>query len=198
MRLVFLRNIRSTIIISISIPVSILLTFLVLILLGHSLNLISFVGLGLGIGMLVDASIVVLESIYKKKEQGLRNLEAVVQGTKEVINAIVASSITAIVVFLPLGILDNQVGEIAFIPAIVVIISLLVSGLVAFTVIPALSENLLKEHKKKKNKKEIGKIYGKIVAWIVKKKRRSFGVVSFFVIFGGSFFSYKSTDFCYA
>lgn len=187
--LIFLRSVRSTIIISISIPVSILLTFLVLNLLGYSLNLISLVGLGLGIGMLVDASIVVLESIYKKKEQGLQNLEAVIQGTKEVLNAVVASIITTIVVFLPLGILDNQVGEIAFILAIVVSVSLLASMLVSFTVIPALSENLLKVRKKKKNRKGIGDIYGSIVAWIVERKRRSLGVVSLFlVIFIGSLF----------
>src|SRR5699024_6527429 len=75
--LLFLRNIRALFIIGLSIPASILLTILAMVLLDFSFNLASLIGLGLGIGMMVDASIVVLESIYKKKEQGLQNIEAV-------------------------------------------------------------------------------------------------------------------------
>src|SRR5690606_37688351 len=82
--LLFLRNIRATFIIGLSIPASVLLTILTMTLLDYSFNLLSLIGLGLGIGMMVDASIVVLESIFKKKEQGYSNMEAVITGTNEV------------------------------------------------------------------------------------------------------------------
>ncbi|MDY0409648.1 efflux RND transporter permease subunit [Paracerasibacillus soli] len=109
--LLFLRNIRATMIIGLSIPASILLTMLMMNLFGYSLNLASLIGLGLGIGMLVDASIVVLESIYKKKRQGIPNKTAVISGTKEVFTAVISSMLTTIVVFLPIGILDDDVGK---------------------------------------------------------------------------------------
>src|SRR5699024_577638 len=95
--LLFLRNIRATIIISVSIPTSILLTIIGVGLLDYSLNLLTLIGLGLGIGMMVDSSIVMLEAIHHKKEQGLRSMEAVLTGTKEVASAIIASVLTTIV-----------------------------------------------------------------------------------------------------
>src|SRR5690625_3892465 len=103
MLLLFLRNIRATVIISVSIPTSILLTVLAMHVLDYSMNLLTLIGLGLGIGMMVDSSIVILEAIYRKKEQGLSSVAAVIDGTKEVAIAIIAYALTTSVVFLTNG-----------------------------------------------------------------------------------------------
>src|SRR5699024_5351680 len=86
--LLFIRNIRAIVIIELSIPTSVLITVIAIWLLDYSLNMLTLIGLGLGIGMMVDSSIVILESIYSKKEKGLSNLQAVLDGTKEVAGAI--------------------------------------------------------------------------------------------------------------
>src|SRR5690606_21610829 len=99
----FLRNVRATLIIAVSIPTSVLLTFLTVYMLGYSLHMLTLIGLGLGVGMMVDSSIVILESIYRQRELGLAKLEAVLAGTKEVAGAVLASMLTTIVVFLPIG-----------------------------------------------------------------------------------------------
>lgn len=181
--LLFLRNIRATIIIGLSIPASILLTILTMTVFDYSFNLMSLIGLGLGIGMMVDASIVVLESIYKKKEQGFSNVQAVITGTKEVATAVLASMLTTIVVFVPISILDDEIGKIIIVLSMLVVITLVSSVLVAFTLIPTLSENFLKV-KSKKQKLNLGLIdrYGSIVSWLTKKKRRRYGIIGLFII----------------
>ncbi|WP_268876447.1 efflux RND transporter permease subunit [Litchfieldia alkalitelluris] len=187
--LLFLRNIRATIIVGISIPTSVLLTFAMMWAFDYSFNILTLVGLGLGIGMMVDSSIVILESIYRKKEQGLNNLQAVVEGTKEVATAVIASMLTTIVVFLPIGLLGGEMGQFMIILSMVVAITLVSSVIVAFTVIPSLAESFLKVTKKKTVKKEgrLLTVYSNVVRWIVTKKRYSFAVIAlFFIIFAGS------------
>ncbi|HLS65676.1 MAG TPA: efflux RND transporter permease subunit [Pseudogracilibacillus sp.] len=187
--LLFLRNIRATFIISLSIPASILLTIITMTLLDYSFNLLSLIGLGLGIGMLVDAAIVVLESIFKKKELGYANKRAVIDGTKEVIGAVIASMLTTIVVFIPFVLLDEEVGKIVIILTVVISVTLISSVLVAFTLIPVLAENFLKVKKRKRGKLQLIERYGSIVSWITAKKRNRIGILSLFiVIFVGSFF----------
>ncbi|GAA0290903.1 HAE1 family hydrophobic/amphiphilic exporter-1 [Gracilibacillus halotolerans] len=185
---IFLRNLRATLIIAISIPTSILLTFLTIWLLDYSFNILSLISLGLGIGMMVDASIVILESIYKKKEEGLEALEAVVQGTKEVASAVIASMLTTIVVFVPIGLMDGENGQFMVIISVIIAITLISSVIVSFTLIPALSEKFLKQRKKKKESRII-QHYGNFIGTIVKKKRYSFGIlVIFLLMFIGSLF----------
>ncbi|MGD6801226.1 efflux RND transporter permease subunit [Rossellomorea aquimaris] len=189
--LIFLRNIRATIIVGISIPTSVLLTFAAMWIFDYSLNMLTLIGLGLGIGMMVDSSIVILESIYKKKESGLLRLDAVIQGTKEVASAVIASMLTTIVVFLPIGLLGGEMGQFMIMLSAVVAFTLISSVLVSFTLIPALSENFLKAGKKKREKKEsrFMRSYSGAVSWIVKKKRYSFAVISaFFLVFISSMF----------
>src|SRR5699024_8341867 len=94
--LLFLGNMGGRLIISVSFPMSLLLTILVVGVLDYIMNLLTLIGLGLGIGMMVDSSIVMLEAIYKKKEQGLGALAAVIAGTKQVATAIIASALTTI------------------------------------------------------------------------------------------------------
>ncbi|WP_078552425.1 efflux RND transporter permease subunit [Bacillus alkalicellulosilyticus] len=184
--LLFLRNLRATVIIGLSIPLSILLTFTGMWYFEYSFNMLSLIALGLGIGMMVDASIVILESIYRKKEQGYENLESVLQGVKEVATAVFASMLTTIVVFLPIGILGGEAGKFMIILSVVVCVTLISSVIVSFTLIPTLSENFLKLSAKAKNRKEgkVSKGYGGLVSWIGKKKRNRYSVIlSFLVIF---------------
>lgn len=187
--LLFLRNVRATLIVAVSIPTSVLLTFLTVYMLGYSLNMLTLIGLGLGIGMMVDSSIVILESIYRQRELGLTKFEAVIAGTKEVAGAVFASMLTTIVVFLPIGFIGAGFGEILIILAIVVAITLISSVLVAFTLIPALSEKFLRYGGSRDSLKEgrIAKAYDAIVSWIVRKKRRSLLVIGlFFGLFASS------------
>ncbi|RDW17725.1 efflux RND transporter permease subunit [Oceanobacillus chungangensis] len=188
--LLFLRNVRATVIIGLSIPTSILLTFITMWVLDYSFNMLSLIALGLGIGMMVDSSIVILESIYKKKEQGLKPLEAVLVGTKEVTSAVIASMLTTIVVFVPIGLMGGDIGQFMVILSVVVAITLISSVIVAFTLIPSLSERFFKISEKNKGKEgRIIRGYGDLVSWVVKKKRNSFAMILiFFLMFSGSMF----------
>ncbi|WP_282173256.1 efflux RND transporter permease subunit [Cytobacillus firmus] len=187
--LIFLRNVRSTFIIGLSIPTSILLTFTAMWVFDYSFNILTLIGLGLGIGMMVDSSIVIIESIYRKKEQGLGKLESVLEGTKEVSSAVIASMLTTIVVFLPIGLIGGDVGTFMIMLSAVVAITLISSVIVSFTLIPSLSEKMLKLRKPKKEHKEgpIMRMYSRLVAWAIRKKRYSFAVIAiFFLMFAGS------------
>ena len=180
--LLFLRNFRATLIIGLSIPASVLLTVLTMTMLDYSFNLLSLVGLGLGIGMMVDASIVVLESIFKKKEQGMSNIAAVVAGTKEVVGAVISSMLTTIVVFVPIVLLDDEIGKMMLVLTVVVAVTLISSVIVAFTLIPVLSENFLKVNKRKQGKWNLIGKYGSIIEWMAKKKRRRIGILSLSIL----------------
>jgi HAE1 family hydrophobic/amphiphilic exporter-1 len=135
----FLRDIRSTIIIGLSIPVSILVTFVVMRQLGVSLNLMSLGGLALGVGMLVDNSIVVLESISRRQEAGLDRKEATFKGASDVGRAVTASTLTTVAVFLPIVFVEGVAGQVFKDQALTVSISLLASLLVALMLIPMIS-----------------------------------------------------------
>tara|TARA_R110002073_G_scaffold103664_5_gene234721 strand:+ start:34253 stop:37681 length:3429 start_codon:yes stop_codon:yes gene_type:complete len=135
----FLKSVKSTIIIGVSIPISLLVTFAPLNLMGVSLNIMSLGGLALGVGMLVDSSIVVLESIYRNQEAGLPRIEATVIGTGEVRGAVIASTLTTIGVFLPMVFVDGVAGQAFGDLGLAVVISLLVSLLVSLTLLPMLA-----------------------------------------------------------
>jgi HAE1 family hydrophobic/amphiphilic exporter-1 len=137
--LLFLRNLRSTMIIAVSIPISLLVTFAPLNLLGISLNIMSLGGLALGIGMLVDSSIVVLESIYRCREEGDDIVTAAVRGTGEVRMAVIASILTTIAVFFPMVFVEGVAGQAFGDLGLAVVISLLASLLVAVFFIPMLA-----------------------------------------------------------
>ena len=187
--LLFLKNIRATLIVGLSIPTSVLLTFAAMWMFGYSFNILTLIGLGLGIGMMVDSSIVILESIYRKKESGVSNFDAVIEGTKEVAAAVIASMLTTIVVFVPIGLLGGEMGTFMIMLSAVVAITLISSVIVAFTLIPSLSEKFMKLKKQEKVKKDgpLLRSYSNIVSWIIKKKRHSFAVIGlFFLMFAGS------------
>jgi HAE1 family hydrophobic/amphiphilic exporter-1 len=135
----FLRDLRSTIIIFISIPLSVVATFLCMYRLDVSLNIMSLGGLTLGIGMLVDNSIVVLESIFRRREAGASAVDAAIDGCNEVGPAVIASTLTTVAVFLPIVFVEGVAGQLFVDQAVTVTLSLLASLVVALTVIPMLA-----------------------------------------------------------
>ncbi len=135
----FLKDLRTTAIIAISIPISLLVTFAPLNLLGVSLNIMSLGGLALGIGMLVDSSIVVLESIFRCREEGDSLETAANRGTFEVRGAVVASTLTTIAVFFPMVFVEGVAGQAFGDLGLAVVISLLAALVVALFLIPMLA-----------------------------------------------------------
>ncbi|MET0289956.1 MAG: efflux RND transporter permease subunit [Pseudoxanthomonas sp.] len=135
----FLRDGWSTFVISLSLPVSIIATFFFMQQLGLSLNVMSLGGLALATGLVVDDSIVVLESIAKARERGLGIVEAAVAGTREVSMAVVASTLTTIAVFLPLVFVEGIAGQLFRDQALTVAIAIAISLVVSMTLIPMLS-----------------------------------------------------------
>lgn len=135
----FLRDGWSTFVIGLSLPVSIIATFFFMDRLGLSLNVMSLGGLALATGLVVDDSIVVLESIAKARERGLGILDAAIAGTREVSMAVVASTLTTIAVFLPLVFVQGIAGQLFRDQALTVAIAIAVSLVVAMTLIPMLS-----------------------------------------------------------
>jgi HAE1 family hydrophobic/amphiphilic exporter-1 len=137
--LVFLRDLRTTSIIAVSIPISIFVTFAPLNILGVSLNIMSLGGLAMGIGMLVDSSIVVLESIYRCREEGDDMRAAAIRGTREVRGAVIASTLTSICVFFPMVFVEGMAGQVFGDLGLTVVTSLLASLVVAVLFIPMLA-----------------------------------------------------------
>ena len=137
--LFFLRSIKATLIIGISIPISVIATFFLMYVSGISLNIMSLGGLTLGIGLLVDNSIVVLEAIQRKREEGLNVLEAAEHGASEVGQAVIASTMTTICVFIPIVFVEGVAGQLFGDQALAVAYSLGVSLIVALTLIPMLA-----------------------------------------------------------
>lgn len=144
---VFLRRIGTTLIISIAIPISIIATFNLMYFNGLTLNVMTLGGLALGAGMLVDNAIVVVESIFRKREEGLGVIDAAIKGTSEVSGAITASTLTTIIVFLPIVYLQGPSGELFRDQAWTVAFSLLSSLVVAILVIPMLFSRIFKKEK---------------------------------------------------
>jgi HAE1 family hydrophobic/amphiphilic exporter-1 len=142
--LFFLRNIRSTVVISLAIPISVIATFALIYFGGFTLNLMTLGGLALGVGMMVDSSVVVLENIFRRRtEEGDDLLTASVEGTAEVGTAIIASTITTLVVFLPLVFVRGVAGVLFKELALVIVFSLICSLLVALSLVPMLASRLL-------------------------------------------------------
>ena len=142
---VFLRNFPSTLVISTAIPLSIIATFVLLYFNGFTLNIMTLGGLALGVGMMVDNAIVVLENITRfREEKGLDGMQAAVEGAEEVTAAIIAGTLTTVVVFLPMIFIRGMVGVMFKQLAYVVTFSLLCSLFVALTLVPMLSAHLHK------------------------------------------------------
>ncbi len=141
--LFFLRSFRSTMVVALSIPVSVVATFVLMYFYGLTLNIVSLGGLALGIGIMVDSSIVVLENIYRFRQEGRSMRKAAGDGATQVAGAITAATLTTVVVFLPVVFMEGFASQIFMSMALTVSFSLLAALAVALTVVPALSSRLL-------------------------------------------------------
>lgn len=142
--MLFLRSWRPTLVISMSIPVSVVGSFVAMAVLGRSLNVISLAGIAFAVGMVVDAAIVVLENIYRLRQEGRSRAEAAYIGAQQVWPAVLVSSLTTVMVFIPLLIMDLEVGQLFRDIAVAISVSVMLSLLVSITLIPALANGLLK------------------------------------------------------
>ncbi|MBN2416411.1 efflux RND transporter permease subunit [bacterium] len=164
--LFFLRNIRSSLIVSISIPVSMVVTFAVMDQAGLTLNIISMAGLALAVGLLVDNSIVVLESIYRHREEGKSAREAADIGSSEVAMAITASTLTTISVFVPVLFVPGLAGQMFRDMVLTICFSLAVSLVVALTLVPLLASRIVKVRNQLDENGFLMKVSDRIGVWI--------------------------------
>ena len=141
--LMFLRSGRATLIIGLSIPVTVIGTFVAMAALGRSLNVISLAGIAFAVGMVVDAAIVVLENIFRLREQGIPRFEAAYRGARQVFGAVLVSALTTVTVFIPIMVLNLEVGQLFRDIAVAISVAVLLSLVVAVTVIPSLATKLL-------------------------------------------------------
>lgn len=178
--LFFLRDIRATLVVTLAIPFSVMATFALMFFSGLSLNLISFGGLALGIGMLVDNAISVLEIIYRKhEEEGLAPRAAAIAGTREILPAITAGTLTTVVVFAPVIFLSGFAGVFFSELALVVVFSLGCSLLVAVTLVPALAAILLTRRRPRPAWAErVAAFFERALVWLETLYRRTLLVVT--------------------
>jgi len=202
---IFLRSFRSTIVVLISIPVSIITTFIVMNLFGVTMNIISMGGLALGIGLFVDNSIVVLESIFRHRERGEPADQGAIIGSSEVATAITASTLTTICVFFPILFVPGIAGQLFRDMALTITFSLLISLAVALTLVPLVSSRILHlgdsqnrglPHYLGRFIKKGTSLYEKILDWcLTHRKRVLSGIGALFVLSMFVFFRFVGTSF---
>ncbi len=193
----FLRNFRPSLIVAASIPLSVIATFSVMDFMDLSLNIISMSGLAMAIGMLVDNSIVVQESIFLRAEEGLPPREAAVEGSKEVNMAITAATLTTLVVFLPILFVPGIAGMMFRDMTITVCVALVVSLLVALTAVPLAGSRLLQRRVKGKQRESgplargLATFHAKMIeaylrrlGWCLHNRKKTFLLVS--LVFAGA------------
>jgi len=181
--LFFLRNFKSTMVISTAIPISIMATFGLLYFNGFTLNLMTIGALALGVGQLLDNSIVVLENVFRHRELGKKPKEAAIIGADEVTSPIIASTLTSVVVFLPMIFMQGMTGLMYRQLAFVVVFALICSLVTALTMVPMLSSKLLSVSTEPKGRKDslrcriyhttgwilegMENVYGKALNWVL-------------------------------
>ena len=143
--LCFLRSFRATLIISMAIPVSVVASFVAMAAMGRSINVISLAGIAFAVGMVVDAAIVVLENIFRHRENGMTARDAALQGTQQVWSAVLVSALTTVLVFIPILVMQLEAGQLFRDIAVAISVAVLMSLLVSITMIPALSKRLLRD-----------------------------------------------------
>ncbi|MBQ8647186.1 MAG: efflux RND transporter permease subunit, partial [Oscillospiraceae bacterium] len=148
---IFLKDVKPTLVVAFSIPFSLMVAIVLMYFSDVTLNMISLSGLALGVGMLVDNSVVVIENIYRLRARGIPPARAAVQGTKQVAGAIAASTLTTICVFLPLVFTDGLTLDLLLDMALTIGYSLMASLIVALTVVPSMSVTVLKNTTNKKH-----------------------------------------------
>ena len=187
----FLHGWRPTFAIAVAIPLSVIATFIPIKAAGYSLNIMTLGGLALGVGMLVDNAVVVIENIYRNMERGKNRKDAASTGASQVGMAIIASTFTTVAVFLPMSLSSGVAGQLSRGLSLTVSFSLLASLIVALTVVPMIASNIFKRQEeqnyaKKKNVKGPMQIirdkYGKILAWTLKSRKIMLSILVLIII----------------
>ncbi|UOE59951.1 efflux RND transporter permease subunit [Priestia filamentosa] len=175
----FLRNFRSTMIISLAIPLSIMTTFIFMYFSNQTLNLLTLGGLALGVGMMVDNAIVILENIYRLRQEGEGKKDAAIKGTNQVGQAIIASTLTSVVVFLPIIFVDGLAAQLFKPLALVVSYSQFAALFTALIIVPLLSSLILKlkENEKKSVFDKFNNRYKALLSASLKHPKKTVGVV---------------------
>lgn len=185
---IFLKDIRPTFIIGVAIPISVLGAITIIYFTGITLNMISMGGLVLGLGMLVDNSIVVIENIYRLRSEGMSMKKAAVKGASTIAGAITASTLTTISVFMPVVFLEGFTADIFKEMALTVSISLMASLFIALTLVPMIASKTLRADSSKHHKLMTGttNTYTKILGWTM--RNRAVVIIISFLVFAGSIY----------
>lgn len=184
----FLRDIKPTIIVALSIPVSVIFALVLMYFSGVTLNMISLSGLAIGVGMLVDNSVVVIENIYRLRNLGVPPVKAALNGAKQVAGAIASSTLTTICVFFPIVFIEGLTRQIFMDMALTITYSLLASLIVALTLVPAMGQRMLRKVKPVKHgmfDKMLGG-YEKSIRFVLKHRAIAL-IVAVVLLFGSMF-----------
>ena len=170
--LFFLRDWRPTFIVACSIPLSVIAAVVAMYFSGVTLNIISLSGLALGVGMLVDNSVVVIENVFRLKQHGISTKRAAIEGASQVAGAIVASTLTTVCVFAPIIFTEGVTKQLFVDLALTLAYTLGASLLVALTLVPAMSAGLIKRKPKKESKiiAAVQRAYGRAIRWVLRFK----------------------------
>ncbi|MEX0723897.1 MAG: efflux RND transporter permease subunit [Gracilimonas sp.] len=182
--LIFLRNFRTTFISIVTIPVALIGAFTVIYALGFTINNLTMLAISLGIGMVIDDTIVVMENIFRRFEDGEERMEAARKGTGEVGLAVLASTGSIIAVFLPVAFMEGIIGRFFYQFAMTVAVTVIISTITALTLTPFLCSRILKHQKKNYEIFEklegffvlLEKKYFKAISWVVQKKKLILGI----------------------
>lgn len=193
----FLRDIKPTVIVACSIPISVVFAIVLMYFSGVTLNMISLSGLAIGVGMLVDNSVVVIENIYRLRGLGYSAIQASLNGAKQVAGAIASSTLTTICVFLPIVFVEGITRQLFVDMALTIAYSLLASLIVALTLVPAMGQRMLRKIKPQKNPENsrIIKSYEKSLRFVLRHKVCSILVVV--AVLGASIFGALAKGFSF-
>lgn len=192
--LLFLKEIKPTLIIAVSIPVSLVFAIAMMYFTGVTINIMSLSGLALGVGMLVDNSIVVIENIYRLRKEGKDTKEAAIEGAKKVTGAIIASTLTTVCVFLPIVFVQGMSRQIFEDIGLTIAYSLIASLIVALTVVPAMASKMFGKVTEKENKfiHKISELYANLLGGALKFK--AIVIILVIVLLGTSIFMTTKMD----
>lgn len=193
----FLRDIKPTLIVALSIPISVIFALVLMYFSGVTLNMISLSGLAIGVGMLVDNSVVVIENIYRLRNLGIPPIKAALNGAKQVAGAIASSTLTTICVFFPIVFIEGLTRQIFMDMALTITYSLLASLIVALTLVPAMGQRMLRKVKPVKHgmfDKMLGG-YEKSIRFVL--KHRAIALIAAVVLLFGSMFGAVARGFSF-
>lgn len=193
----FLRDIKPTLIVALSIPISVIFALVLMYFSGVTLNMISLSGLAIGVGMLVDNSVVVIENIYRLRNLGVPPVKAALNGAKQVAGAIASSTLTTICVFFPIVFIEGLTRQIFMDMALTITYSLLASLIVALTLVPAMGQRMLRKVKPVKHgmfNKMLGG-YEKSIRFVL--KHRAIALIAAVVLLFGSMFGAVARGFSF-